>query len=700
MSSTEVPDRLQKHTKRLLPITPVGKSLSSSRKSSCQESNVSIASQASLAEAGARLSGANGRRWTLAATTPTATDQGEDSSITVAVRVRPFSEREQCLEAKQVVWITGNEVVITSKDKEDTVHRFGYDHCFSWSPCSKWEEQEDVYRSLAKPLLDRSFEGYNTCLFAYGQTGSGKSYCIMGEKDAPGMVPRFTKELYERIEQMTAAEHNTLFKVQVSFYEIYNEKIFDLLASTKAKSKAQLRVREHPIMGPYVEDLAMYVANSYSDIEHWLNLGNRFRATAATGMNDRSSRSHAVFTILLTQTMMSGEEEHSKVSRINLIDLAGSERSTVAQTCGDRLKEGASINRSLHTLGKVISLLSERSAGRRKKVFIPYRDSTLTWLLKESLGGNSKTTMIATVSPSDIHHTESLSTLRYAQQARSIVNVARINEDPNAQVIRELRQEIEHLRSLLIQSSDPSSSLAEIKTLREQLKESEKLMDQATRQGGGVVSGAQLWNYCVCVCVTWKDQQEKTEARKLEELERLKREALYADSGLPTLVNLNEDPQLSEKLLYALKEGLTTVGSDGHSDIHLTGVMVAPDHCAILNENERITLQPSQNTEQSTYINGHLVSAVTVLHHGDRVIFGGEYFFQFNHSREVEKGTALASQGGFEFARNEFVQAQTARLEAELEAKRAKERDEMMRELQAIKEAAQREIEAQKGSVS
>eukprot|EP00731_Ephydatia_muelleri_P023790 Em0016g61a len=580
MSSTEVPDRLQKHTKRLLPITPAGKSLSSSRKSSCQESNVSIASQASLAEAGARLSGANGRRWTLAATTPTATDQGEDSSITVAVRVRPFSEREQCLEAKQVVWITGNEVVITSKDKEDTVHRFGYDHCFSWSPCSKWEEQEDVYRSLAKPLLDRSFEGYNTCLFAYGQ-------------------------------------HNTLFKVQVSFYEIYNEKIFDLLASTKAKSKAQLRVREHPIMGPYVEDLAMYVANSYSDIEHWLNLGNRFRATAATGMNDRSSRSHAVFTILLTQTMMSGEEEHSKVSRINLIDLAGSERSTVAQTCGDRLKEGASINRSLHTLGKVISLLSERSAGRRKKVFIPYRDSTLTWLLKESLGGNSKTTMIATVSPSDIHHTESLSTLRYAQQARSIVNVARINEDPNAQVIRELRQEIEHLRSLLIQSSDPSSSLAEIKTLREQLKESEKLMDQATRQGG--------------------------------------------DSGLPTLVNLNEDPQLSEKLLYALKEGLTTVGSDGHSDIHLTGVMVAPDHCAILNENERITLQPSQNTEQSTYINGHLVSAVTVLHHGDRVIFGGEYFFQFNHSREVEKGTALASQGGFEFARNEFVQAQTAR---------------------------------------
>ena len=133
-------------------------------------------------------------------------------------------------------------------------------------------------------------------------------------------------------------------------------------------------------------------------------------------------------------------EEHSRVSRINLIDLAGSERSSAAQTSGERLKEGASINRSLHTLGKVISLLSDRSTGKRRKVYIPYRDSTLTWLLKESLGGNSRTAMIATISPADTHYEESLSTLRYAQQARTIVNVAKINEDPNARIIRGERE--------------------------------------------------------------------------------------------------------------------------------------------------------------------------------------------------------------------------------------------------------------------
>jgi len=256
----------------------------------------------------------------------------------------------------------------------------------------------------------------------------------MGEGDNQGVVPQFAKELYDRTEG--TADEQTTYKVQVSYYEIYNEKIYDLLASVRLKTKTKLRVREHPVMGPYVEDLSTYVATSYADIEHWINLGNRFRATAATGMNDRSSRSHSVFTIMLTQTSVLEGEEHSKVSRINLIDLAGSERSSVAQTTGQRLREGASINRSLHTLGKVISLLSEKSTGKRKKVYIPYRDSTLTWLLKESLGGNSKTAMIATISPADLHHDESLSTLRYAQQARTIINVARINEDPNARIIR------------------------------------------------------------------------------------------------------------------------------------------------------------------------------------------------------------------------------------------------------------------------
>ncbi|KPP59307.1 hypothetical protein Z043_122786 [Scleropages formosus] len=227
----------------------------------------------------------------------------------------------------------------------------------------------------------------------------------------------------------------------MSYFEVYNEKIHDLLVVTDEQNqkKLPLRVREHPVFGPYVADLSTNVVSSYTDILGWLELGNKQRATAATGMNDKSSRSHSVFTLVLTQTktefVEEEEHDHRTISRINLVDLAGSERCGITQTCGDRLREGASINKSLLTLGKVISALSEQSQAK-KKVFIPYRESVLTWLLKESLGGNSKTAMVATVSPAACNVEETLSTLRYAKQARMIINVAKVNEDNNAKLIR------------------------------------------------------------------------------------------------------------------------------------------------------------------------------------------------------------------------------------------------------------------------
>jgi kinesin family protein 14 len=256
-------------------------------------------------------------------------------------------------------------------------------------------------------------------------------------------------------------------------------------------------------------------------------------------------------------------DEHCRVSRINLIDLAGSERSAVSLTSGERLKEGASINKSLHTLGKVISLLSEKSTGKRKKVYIPYRDSTLTWLLKESLGGNSKTAMIATISPADLHHDESLSTLRYAQQARSIVNIARINEDHSSRLIRELRQEIEWLKTQLGFEGDIHSILRsheEVQQLKEKLNEYEKLMKEMT--------------------ISWEERLRKTEERKREEADQLKKAGVSfkVDNRQPNLVNLNDDPQLSEMLLYVLKQGDTSVGRSPQCDIQLTAPLVAKDH--------------------------------------------------------------------------------------------------------------------------
>ena len=244
--------------------------------------------------------------------------------------------------------------------------------------------------------------------------------------------------------------------------EIYCERVRDLLNPKNKKS--DLKVREHPILGPYVEDLSKLVVKEYLDIDRLIDEGNKARTVAATNMNETSSRSHAVFTLIFSQ------KRHDKqtdlvtecVSKISLVDLAGSERANSTGAQGTRLKEGANINKSLTTLGKVISALAEVSNAnaittkklgsgniKKKADFIPYRDSVLTWLLKENLGGNSKTAMLAAISPADINYDETLSTLRYADRAKQIVCKAIVNEDSNGKLIRELKEEIFYLREIL-----------------------------------------------------------------------------------------------------------------------------------------------------------------------------------------------------------------------------------------------------------
>nr|XP_002736584.1 PREDICTED: kinesin-like protein KIF14-like [Saccoglossus kowalevskii] len=614
----------------------------------------------------------------------------KSASVTVAVRVRPFNQREiDRGHTKLSVSMKDNETIVTSDT--GAIHNFFYDYCF-WSfkqSDSHFAGQQFVYEKLARPLLTSAFEGYNTCLFAYGQTGSGKSYSIMGEQDNAGIVPRFSEELFCRIDN--PLEEDVIFNTEISYFEIYNEKIHDLLASSKdkGKKKVTLRVREHPVLGPYVEGLSTFVAKSYDDITGWLALGNKQRATASTGMNDKSSRSHSVFTIVLTQKkteMIEGEaHEHSRTSRINLIDLAGSERCTSAETTGTRLREGASINKSLHTLGKVISSLSERSMHKKKKVFIPYRDSVLTWLLKESLGGNSKTSMIATIGPSNRHFEETMSTLRYAKQARTIVNIAKINEDPSARLIRELRAEIEKLKGQTnggtVSENDYLASLGEIASLKERLQDSELAMAEATK--------------------TWKDKLAQSERSKIEESRELERAgvAFKIDNTLPNLVNLNEDPQLSEVLLYLLKAGVNRVGhmeGDSQHEIQLSGALVGKNHCNINNVDNIVTITPLD--EAQTYVNGSLIEGPTVLHHGDRLVIG-DHYFRVNHPHEVKSGRRKSTAGmpiDFEFAKNELITQQNTKLEVELEEARLKAQEEIMIEIQKAKETAQREMDNQK----
>ncbi|KAM9612652.1 kinesin-like protein KIF14 [Trichechus inunguis] len=621
----------------------------------------------------------------------------ENSQVTVAVRVRPFSKREKMEKASQVVFMNGEEITVQHPDMKQ-VYNFIYDVSFwSFDECHpKYASQTTVYETLAVPLLERAFEGYNTCLFAYGQTGSGKSYTMMGFSEEPGIIPRFCEDLFAQVAKKQTQEVS--YHLEMSFFEVYNEKIHDLLVckGDNGQRKQPLRVREHPISGPYVEALSTNVVSSYSDIQSWLELGNKQRATAATGMNDKSSRSHSVFTLVMTQTkteFVEGEEhDHRITSRINLIDLAGSERCCTAHTGGDRLKEGVSINKSLLTLGKVISALSEQA--NRKRVFVPYRESVLTWLLKESLGGNSKTAMIATISPAASNIDETLSTLRYANQARLIVNIAKVNEDMNAKLIRELKAEIEKLKAAQRNNRniDPERyrlCRQEITSLRMKLHQQEKDMAEMQR--------------------VWKEKFEQAEKRKLQETKELQKAGItfQMDNHLPNLVNLNEDPQLSEMLLYMIKEGKTTVGKykpNSSRDIQLSGVLIADDHCAIENFDGTVSIIPVG--EAKTYVNGRHILEATVLHHGDRVILGGDHYFRFNHPVEVQKGKrpscrdTLISEGpkDFEFAKNELLIAQRSQLEAEIEEARLKAKEEMMQGIQIAKEMAQQELSSQKAA--
>ncbi|NWX83880.1 KIF14 protein, partial [Nothoprocta pentlandii] len=633
----------------------------------------------------------------LAESNSTKTDifKAENSKVTVAVRVRPFSSREKNENAFPVVSMSGSETVVQNLDTNQ-VYSFSYDFSFwSFDKCHpSFASQAMVYNTLAVPLLERALEGYNICLFAYGQTGSGKSYTMMGFEEDRGIIPRFCEDLFTRVAQMD--KQQILFQLEMSYFEVYNEKIHDLLGfkAGSGQKKHPLRVREHPVLGPYVEDLTVNVVSSYSDIQSWLELGNKQRATAATGMNDKSSRSHSVFTLVMTQTKAESADEeqcdHRITSHINLIDLAGSERCSATQTVGERLKEGVSINKSLLTLGKVISALSEQSQNG-KKTFIPYRESVLTWLLKESLGGNSRTAMIATVSPAASSIEETLSTLRYAKQACSIVNIARVNEDVNAKLIRELKAEIEKLKAAQksAQNTDPEKYrryLQEITSLRVKLHQQERDMAEMQR--------------------AWREKLEQAEKRKLEETKELQKAgiAFKMDNRLPNLVNLNEDPQLSEMLLYMIKEGETTVGKhtlNSRHDIQLSGALIAADHCIIKNTDGQVSIIPLR--EAKTYVNGKHISGPTVLHHGDRVILGGDHYFRFNHPTEVQKvrpscGSTFLCDGpkDFEFARNELLVAQRTQLESEIEEARLKAKEEMMQGIQIAKEMAQQELTSQK----
>ncbi|XP_073810225.1 kinesin-like protein KIF1A isoform X29 [Danio rerio] len=634
------------------------------------------------------------------------------ASVKVAVRVRPFNSREIGKESKCIIQMSGNTTTIINPKAPKENKSFNFDYSY-WSHTSpediNYASQQQVYRDIGEEMLLHAFEGYNVCIFAYGQTGAGKSYTMMGkqEKDQQGIIPLLCEDLFTKINENN--DNNMSYSVEVSYMEIYCERVRDLL---NPKNKGNLRVREHPLLGPYVEDLSKLAVMSYNDIQDLMDSGNKARTVAATNMNETSSRSHAVFNIIFTQRRHDSETDNTseKVSKISLVDLAGSERADSTGAKGTRLKEGANINKSLTTLGKVISALAEVDSGsnknkKKKKVesFIPYRDSVLTWLLRENLGGNSRTAMVAALSPADINYDETLSTLRYADRAKQIRCNAVINEDPNNRLVRELKDEVSRLKDLLyaqglgdiietfrgpvedfaglkyisdyknhnnngqalnqrgdfstvtnaMTGMSPSPSLSALSSRAgsisslhdrimfspgseeaiERLKETEKIIAELNE--------------------TWEEKLRRTEAIRMD------REALLAEMGVamredggtlgvfspkktPHLVNLNEDPLMSECLLYYIKDGITRVGREDASsrqDIVLSGHFIKEEHCTFTSTTgpmgEAVILEPCEGAE--TYVNGKRVTEPTVLKSGNRIILGKSHVFRFNHPEQARQ---------------------------------------------------------------
>ena len=324
------------------------------------------------------------------------------------------------------------------------LHRFTFDTIFDMDSL-----QEDVYNITAKQAVQSVLEGYNSTIFCYGQTGTGKTYTMEGftyESKNPnrGIIQRTIQDIFNFIE--TTSDSNTKFIIRASFLQIYNENISDLLKS----DKKNLQIREDKKKGIYVDLLSEWAVRSPLDLYALLRRGGGSRTTSATYMNDVSSRSHAVFQItveqMTTDKELNDNKAQIKVGKLNLVDLAGSERIRITGTRGQQLEESKKINKSLSCLGNVINALTDKKG----KNYIPYRDSKLTRLLQDSLGGNCKTTMIATISPSEDAFSESLSTLYFAQRAKKIKNRPIINEDVNNRaLIRKYETELKNLRNEL-----------------------------------------------------------------------------------------------------------------------------------------------------------------------------------------------------------------------------------------------------------
>ncbi|XP_068136023.1 kinesin-like protein KIF3C isoform X2 [Hyperolius riggenbachi] len=361
-------------------------------------------------------------------------------ALKVVVRCRPLNRKEDAAGYDRIVAMDIKLGQVTIRNPRvnpgELPKTFTFDAVYDAN-----SKQTDLYDETVRPLIDSVLQGFNGTIFAYGQTGTGKTYTMQGvwtEPEKKGVIPSSFEHIFTQISR----SQNQQYLVRASYLEIYQEEIRDLLCKDQNK---KLELKENPESGVYIKDLSSFVTKNVKEIEHVMNLGNQARSVACTNMNEYSSRSHTIFVITIECSELGVDgQEHIRVGKLNLVDLAGSERQSKMAVNGERPKEASKINLSLSALGNVISALVD---GR--STHIPYRDSKLTRLLQDSLGGNAKTIMVATLGPASHHYDETLSTLRFANRAKNIKNKPKINEDPKDTLLREFQEEIARLKAQL-----------------------------------------------------------------------------------------------------------------------------------------------------------------------------------------------------------------------------------------------------------
>ena len=648
-----------------------------------------------------------------------------NARVRVIVRVRPLRPKEVAQGVKEIVKAPenpDNDQTLSIFDpasllagvRRDLVQswsrEFTFDKClFSNDPNSfRYARQEMVFEEVGLPVIDWVFDGFNSCVFAFGQTGSGKTYSMMGDLDRGsehyGLVPRICFSVFDRIEEMASSvERPSDLSVTFSHMEIYNDNVYDLLAPPTPHKPKTLRVREHPKLGPFVQDLTKVKVTSFEEVLGLVAIGDKNRTVAATNANSQSSRSHAIVTLTVVQRVRVEQTRaglptnavQKLEGRVHLVDLAGSERVSLSGAKSTRLKEACAINKSLSVLADVILSLSSG-----KKRHVPYRNSAITMVLKDSLGGNAHSVMVATISPSNFDYDESISTLKYADRAKKVrmrvdANISsglQATDTSAVELVPLLQAEVQKLKDMLATQAQTQAHeyIDRVAQLEKQLEEREKLIqslelqrqvkaqnanlspEQRTRapsssgshassflqksnhsdqgeseseggEGGQPVSSTagSVGRNRVNSMSSRGGTPSKTRAGS-----RPLRAVLAEDANdltTPRLVNLNQDPLFTECLVFYLPPATRVVcGSREDCYVPLSAHDVLPEHCEMNLDprTQEVVVTPYENA--LVFVNGEVLTGPVTLSTFDRISLGRFHLFRF----ERKDMRTSANQGG------------------------------------------------------